>query len=664
MIDDALQRDNRSTKQAASAPALDQALDRHIQTATQALLAQQRPDGHWVFELEADCTIPAEYVLLRHYLGEPVDAPLEAKIAVYLRRTQGEHGGWPLFRDGALDISATVKAYFALKMIGDPIDAAHMRRAREALLARGGAERANVFTRIMLALFGFIPWRAVPVIPVEVMLLPKWFPFHLDKISYWSRTVIVPLLVLMVKKPRARNAKNVRIDELFVAPPQSIGPTPKAPQQKASWFWFFRGVDNVLRATEPLFPKRTRRRAIDAAVAWVNERLNGENGLGAIFPAMANSVMMFAVLGYPEDHPQRAIARKSVEKLLVVHEHEAYCQPCVSPIWDTGLTCHALLEVGGEDVETSVKRGLDWLVPMQVLDVRGDWIARRGSIRPGGWAFQHANPHYPDVDDTAVVAMAMDRVQSLSGRQTYRDSLARAREWILGMQSSNGAWGAFDADNEYYYLNNIPFADHGALLDPPTEDVTARCLSMLAQFGETAENSAAVERGVDYLRRTQHPEGSWFGRWGMNYIYGTWSVLCALNMVGVDRAAPQMRKAVAWLTAIQNEDGGWGEDGASYKLDYRGYEPASSTASQTAWALLGLMAAGDVDHPAVVRGIDYLARSQGADGFWDEERYTATGFPRVFYLRYHGYAKFFPLWAMARYRNLKRGNAKSVAWGM
>ncbi len=664
MIEDTLQRENRSTKQAASARPLDGALEQNIQRATQALLAQQRPDGHWVFELEADCTIPAEYVLLRHYLGEPVDAGLEAKIAVYLRRTQGVHGGWALFRDGELDISATVKAYFALKMIGDPIDADHMRRAREALLACGGAERANVFTRIMLALFGFIPWRAVPVIPVEVMLLPKWFPFHLDKISYWSRTVIVPLLVLMVKKPRARNAKNVRIDELFVAPPQSIGPTPKAPQQKAWWFWFFRGVDNVLRATEPFFPGRTRQRAIDAAVAWVSERLNGEDGLGAIFPAMANSVMMFDVLGYPEDHPQRAIARKSVEKLLVVHEHEAYCQPCVSPIWDTGLTCHALLEVGGEAAAASVKRGLDWLVPMQVLDVRGDWIARRGNIRPGGWAFQYANPHYPDVDDTAVVAMAMDRVQNLSGREDYRQSLARAREWILGMQSSNGAWGAFDADNEYYYLNNIPFADHGALLDPPTEDVTARCLSMLAQFGETTANSGAVARGVDYLRRTQLAEGSWYGRWGMNYIYGTWSVLCALNILGVHHDAPEMRKAVEWLAAIQNADGGWGEDGSSYKLNYRGYERAPSTASQTAWALLGLMAAGEVDHPAVARGIEYLGIAQGADGFWDEPRYTATGFPRVFYLRYHGYSKFFPLWAMARYRNLKRGNTRAVAWGM
>jgi squalene-hopene/tetraprenyl-beta-curcumene cyclase len=664
MIEDTLEQTSRMTMAPPPARTLDAALEARIENATHALLAQQRPDGHWVFELEADATIPAEYVLLRHYLGEPVDAALEAKIAVYLRRIQGEHGGWPLFRDGDLDISATVKAYFALKMIGDSVDADHMRGAREAVRARGGAERANVFTRIMLALFGFIPWRAVPVMPVEIMLLPKWFPFHLDKISYWSRTVIVPLLVLMVKKPRARNAKGVRIDELFLEPPQSIGPTPRAPQQKASWFWIFRGVDNVLRATEPYFPKRMRQRAIDAATAWVRERLNGEDGLGAIFPAMANSVMMFAVLGYAEDHPQRAIARKSVEKLLAVHDNEAYCQPCVSPIWDTGLTCHALLEVGGERVVGEVKRGLDWLLPKQVLDVRGDWIARRGDIRPGGWAFQYANPHYPDVDDTAVVAMAMDRVQHLSGRRDYDASIARAREWILGMQSENGAWGAFDADNEYYYLNNIPFADHGALLDPPTEDVTARCLSMLAQFGETAASSAAVANGVAYLRRTQLADGSWFGRWGMNYIYGTWSVLCALNAVGVDHSAPEMRKAADWLVAIQNKDGGWGEDGASYKLDYHGYEGAPSTHSQTAWALLGLMAAGEVDHTAVARGIAYLSRAQGADGFWDEPRYTATGFPRVFYLRYHGYSKFFPLWALARYRNLKSGNAPTVSWGM
>jgi len=411
-----------------------------------------------------------------------------------------------------------------------------------------------------------------------------------------------------------------------------------------------------------LFPKKLRQRAIDRALAWVTERLNGENGLGAIFPAMANSVMMFDVLGYPENDRRRAIARNSIDKLLEVHPHEAYCQPCVSPVWDTGLACHALLEVGGERAAAQVRKALEWLRPQQILDVEGDWIARRRGLRPGGWAFQYANPHYPDVDDTAVVVMAMDRAQGADAPGDFRASIARAREWILGMQSANGAWGAFDADNEYYYLNNIPFADHGALLDPPTEDVTARCLSMLAQIGEGG--SAPVTRALDYLRRTQLEEGSWYGRWGMNYIYGTWSVLCALNAAGVEHAAPEIRKAVDWLVRIQNPDGGWGEDGDSYKLDYRGYERAPSTASQTAWAVLGLMAAGEVDHPAVERGVGYLARMQGSDGFWDEPRYTATGFPRVFYLRYHGYSKFFPLWALARYRNLKHANAPAVTFGM
>src|SRR5215469_9718135 len=324
------------------------AVDHGIAAATRALIALQQPDGHWVFELEADATIPAEYVLLRHYLAEPVDAVLEAKIAVYLRRIQGDHGGWPLFYGGAFDMSASVKAYFALKMIGDSVDAPHMVRARAAIRGRGGASRSNVFTRVMLALFGFISWRAVPVMPVEIMLLPKWFPFHLDKISYWSRTVIVPLLVLMAKKPRARNPKEVGVAELFLEPPRQLGPTPKAPQQKASWFWFLRVVDDVLRAAEPWFPKKLRQRAIDRAVAWVDERLNGEDGLGAIFPAIANSVMMYDALGVPAEDSRRAIARKSIDKLLAVHEDETYCQPCVSPIWDTGLACHALLEVGGE----------------------------------------------------------------------------------------------------------------------------------------------------------------------------------------------------------------------------------------------------------------------------------------------------------------------------
>ena len=633
---------------------------RRIEAAAAALLALQKADGHWVFELEADATIPAEYILLRHYLGEPVDAGLEAKIASYLKRVQGEHGGWPLFRDGAFDMSASVKAYFALKMTGEETAAAHMVRAREAIRAHGGAARSNVFTRIMLALFGFVPWRAVPVMPVEIMLLPRWFPIHLDKMSYWSRTVIVPLLVLQALKPAARNPRGVTIDELFLDPPRTMGPPARAPQQKKSWFWFFRAVDNVLRGAEPLFPARWRRHAIEAAVAWVTERLNGEDGLGAIFPAIANSVMMFDALGWPESDPRRAIARKSIDKLLAVHDHEAYCQPCVSPIWDTTLTAHALLEVGGTRPRDQARRALHWLRSRQVLDVRGDWSLQRPELRPGGWAFQYANAHYPDVDDTAVVVMAMDR----AGPSEFSEAIARAREWIAGMQSRNGGWGAFDADNEYDYLNNIPFADHGALLDPPTEDVTARCVSMLVQIGEAAQGSPAVKRALDYLGRTQRPDGSWYGRWGMNYISGTWSVLCALNAAGLDHGASQFRNAVGWLCRIQNPDGGWGEDGTSYKLDYRGYESAPSTASQTAWALLGLMAAGEVESSAVARGVDYLMRRQGEDGFWDEPRYTATGFPRVFYLRYHGYSRFFPLWALARFRNLKTTNSRRVAFGM
>jgi squalene-hopene/tetraprenyl-beta-curcumene cyclase len=640
------------------------ALNRNIESATRALIEGQRPDGHWVFELEADVTIPAEYVLLRHYLAEPVDRDLEAKIAVYLRRRQGDHGGWPLFHDGDFDMSASVKGYFALKMIGDDPHAPHMRRAREAILARGGAAQSNVFTRVLLSLYGVTSWRSVPVMPVEIMLLPKWFPFHLTKVSYWARTVIVPLLVLQALKPRARNPKGVTIDELFLEPPRSLGPPTKAPHQKWSWFLLFRGIDAILRTVEPMLPAKPRKKAIDNAVAFVTERLNGEDGLGAIFPAMANSVMMFDVLGYPADHPDRAIARASIDKLLAIQDAEAYCQPCLSPVWDTALTCHTLLEVGDLEAVERSRRGLDWLIPCQVLDVAGDWTARRPDVRPGGWAFQYANPHYPDLEDTAVVVMAMDRVRRSGGGEQYTMPIDRAREWIVGLQSHDGGWAAFDADNTYYYLNNIPFADHGALLDPPTEDVAARCVSMLAQLGETPATSPVLARGIDYLRRTQTSDGSWYGRWGLNYIYGTWSVLCALNAAGLGPDAPEVKKAADWLIAIQNPDGGWGEDGASYKLAYHGHEPSPSTASQTAWALLGLMAAGRVDEPAVARGIQYLAETQDTDGLWNEERYTATGFPRVFYLRYHGYRKFFPLWALARYRNLTQGNSRTVQFGM
>jgi squalene-hopene/tetraprenyl-beta-curcumene cyclase len=646
---------------ATAAPALAE-IEAAVSRATQALLAAQRQDGHFVFELEADVSIPAEYILFRHFLGEPADAGLEAKIAAFLRRKQAAHDGWPLFTDGDFNISSSVKAYFALKAAGDPPEADHMRRARAAILAHGGAANTNVFTRALLALFGALPWRGVPVMPVEIMLLPRWFPFHVTKISYWSRTVLTPLMVVIALKPRARKPRNVTIDELFVEPPDAVRHWPSAPHQKFPWTALFAGVDKVLRWSEPYFPKTARRRAIGRAVAFVEERLNGEDGLGAIFPAMTYSALMFDALGYQRQDPRMIQALNAIDKLLVVREGEAYCQPCVSPVWDTGLACHALMEAGGEAMAPRVRAALSWLEPLQVTDVAGDWAAQKPHVRPGGWAFQYANAYYPDVDDTAVVAMAMDR--AAGHEPAYKDAVARAREWIEGLQSANGGWGAFDSDNDREYLNYIPFADHGALLDPPTADVTARCLSMLGQLGETLAGNPAVARGVEYLLRTQEKDGSWFGRWGMNYIYGTWSALCAFNAVKRDPRSAEVQQAVAWLKSIQNTDGGWGEGGESYAMDYAGYRPAPSTPSQTAWGLLGLMAASMVGDPAVTLGIRYLARTQAEDGFWKEERFTATGFPRVFFLRYHGYSKYFPLWAMARYRNLKEGNPQPVLMGM
>ena len=394
----------------------------------------------------------------------------------------------------------------------------------------------------------------------------------------------------------------------------------------------------------------------------MTERLNGEDGLGAIYPAMANSVMMYDALGYAPDHPARAIARESVERLLVIKDDEAYCQPCVSPVWDTALAAHAMLEVGSEEAVARAHQALDWLRPRQVLDVVGDWADQRPDVRPGGWAFQYNNDYYPDLDDTAVVVMAMDRASGQRGGADD-EAVARAHEWTVGLQSKDGGWGAFDADNDKEFLNNLPFADHGALLDPPTADVSARCVSMLAQLGEPLD-SPRMQAALGWLAKEQEAEGSWFGRWGVNYVYGTWSVLCALGRAGIAADQPMVAKAVAWLKAIQNPDGGWGESCDSYALDRKGHQPAASTASQTAWALLGLMAVGEARSAEVARGVAWLMANQDADGLWGQEVYTGGGFPREFYLRYHGYPRYFPLWALARFRNLAKANSDQIAWGM
>jgi squalene-hopene/tetraprenyl-beta-curcumene cyclase len=642
-------------------------IDDAVARARSALLAHRREDGHFVFPLEADATIPAEYVLLTHFLDRP-DIPLETGIGVYLRGIQAQHGGWPLFHDGAFDLSASVKAYFALKMIGDSPDAPHMRRAREAILAAGGAERSNVFTRAQLALFGEVPWRAVPVMPVEIMLLPRWFPFHLDKVSYWSRTVIVPLLVLMALKPRARNPRGVRVPELFVTAPEQVRDWIRGPY-RSRWGICFRYIDLALRPLEKLLPRRTRRRAIDKAIAFVTERLNGEDGLGGIYPAMANTAMMFDTLGIAAEDPRAAIAWRALEKLVVREPDRAWVQPCLSPVWDTALAGHALAEAAsgmdGARADSPVADANAWLREREIRDVAGDWAQARPATPTGGWAFQYRNDHYPDVDDTAVVGMLLDRERRASSgadaEAANTQAIERARAWIRGMQCRGGGWGAFDADNDHMVLNHIPFADHGALLDPPTADVTARCISFLSQNGNP-EDADIIAGALTWLRQEQEADGSWFGRWGTNYIYGTWSVLCAFNAAGVPADDPAVRRAVGFLRETQREDGGWGEDNESYAGVSCGRYHRSNP-SQTAWALLGLMAAGETESEAVKRGIAFLTGTQRSDGTWEEAPYTAVGFPRVFYLRYHGYKLYFPLLALARYRNLMRGNERRVGWG-
>jgi len=651
------------------------ALDSAVLRARDALLRRQCEDGHWVFELEADATIPAEYTMLRRFFGQH-DPEREAAIGRYLRRLQAQEaasagGGWPLYHAGKLDISCSVKAYFALRLIGDAADAPHMIRAREAILAAGGAARSNVFTRCTLALFGQVPWHAVPVMPPELILLPRWFPFHIGKISYWARTVLVPLTVVMARRPKPVAPIGVDITELFATPPDEVREWPGGAHQQEPWSSLFKAVDKALQRAQKIFPRTHRIRAEAACEKFVTERLNGEDGLGAIYPAMANAVFMYHVMGVAESDPRMTTAWAAIEKLVCERaDGETYVQPCLSPIWDTALVAHALLEAGGPEAEHAVGRGVEWLLTREITEVRGDWAWQRPHLKPGGWAFQYENAHYPDVDDTAVVVLAMDRHRSATGAAPpgTDQAIQRATDWTIGMQSKGGGWGAFDADNTHHYLNHIPFADHGALLDPPTADVTGRCLAMLAQLGVAGQKPA--REAVEYLLAEQEADGAWYGRWGVNYVYGTWSALTALNAAGLPHEHAAMRRAVAWLEERQNPDGGWGEDGDTYPErggtapDAGSRRPAASTSSQTAWALLALMAAGEADSPAVARGAAYLLRSQTEAGEWDEDDYSGTGFPRVFYLRYHGYRRIFPLWALARLRNLQAKNSRHVTFGL
>ncbi|PXV60352.1 squalene-hopene/tetraprenyl-beta-curcumene cyclase [Dyella jiangningensis] len=633
---------------------IDQAIDR----ARRALMARQHANGHWCFEFETDCTISSEYILMMHFLDE-IDDVLQEKLARYIRLKQrlDTHGGWPLYHDGALDVSCTVKSYYALKAAGDSPDAPHMRRAREAILAAGGAARSNVFTRILLAMFGQVPWRAAPYVPVEIMLFPRWAPFHLDKVSYWARSTMVPLFILCSMKAKAKNPRNVGIPELFVTPPE----------QERHYFAtttfvsrLFLVLDKIGRACDPLIPASLRRKAIKRAEAWFLPRLNGEDGLGAIFPPMVNALEAMDLLGYAKDHPARTTCLKSLQK-LIVHRDDgtAFCQPCVSPVWDTGWAAMALLRASPDDAtQDAVTRAMEWLAPLQELELKGDWAVQAPDLAPGGWAFQYANAYYPDLDDTAVVAGLLHvAVRGTPRDGMYRERIERAADWLVGMQSDNGGFAAFDRNNTHYHINEIPFADHGAMLDPPTEDVSGRVLAFLGVLGRPQDQSA-IARCIDYLRDAQQPDGSYWGRWGTNYIYGTWSVLAGLALVGQDMRQPWIRKSVDWLIARQHADGGWGETNDSYfDAALRGTNAGISTAHSTAWAVLGLLAAGEQAAEATRRGIHWLLDHQQAQGepeadLWYHPSFNAPGFPRVFFLKYHGYTAYFPLWALTRYRQL------------
>ena len=631
------------------------ALDEAVARAQHHLLSRQAADGHWVGELEADRALTAEALLL-HRLIDRVDGGVERRAVTFLRRRQNADGGWSLFEGGASDLSATIKIYFAMKMSGVSPDDPAMLRARARIRAMGGPAKANVFCKILLALFGEYDWNGVPTMPVEIMLLPPpFFLFNIYEVSYWSRCVIVPLLIIMDRKPVKWLPRHLTLDELW---PEGREHTslrfPRVPEP-FSWrglFWksFFIAVDDGLKIWERFSPRPLRKRAVDAAREWLEERTAVPGGLGGIYPAMANSILALRLLGHPEDHPLVLGQLKEIEALAVEHGDELCYQPCPSPVWDTSLAANALVESDLPTDHRALVKAAEWMLGKQIL-VAGDWQVKRPHVQPGGWAFQYGNDFYPDLDDAAMVLMALEKIR---GVDADRVRLAKERGvgWFLGMQNVDGGWASFDADNNRLYLNNIPFADHGALVDPSTEDLTGRGLELLGTLGYPRDLEA-VDRAIHFIRRSQRHDGPWYGRWGVSYIYGTWSVLRGLGAIGVDPRHEYVQRAVRWLLRRQNPDGGWGETCESYaKPELAGI--GESLPSQTAWALLGLFAAGQTTGPAVERGIGYLLATQRADGSWEDPFWNGTGFPRVFYLKYDLYAKYFPLWALGVYRRARR----------
>lgn len=626
-------------------------LDTTIQRSCEFFFREQLPEGYWWAELESNVTITAEYIMLFHFLGM-VDKDREKKLANYILGKQTRDGYWTIYHGGPGDLSTTIEAYFALKLAGYPADHPAMEKARGFILEKGGIIKSRVFTKTFLALFGEFAWFGVPSMPIELSLLPNWAYLNMYEFSSWSRATIIPLSIVMTIRPVRKLPPWARVQELYVRPPRPIDYTFTKEEGILTWKNIFIGVDHMLKVYEQSPIRPFKNKAMALAEKWVLDHQEPTGDWGGIQPAMLNSVLALHCLGYANEHPAVQKGLEALANFCIESDENIVLQSCISPVWDTALAVKALIDAGVPNDHPALVKGTQWLIEREVRKP-GDWKVKSPELEPGGWAFEFLNDWYPDVDDSGFVMMAIKDIK-LKDMEAKDDAIRRGIAWCLGMQSKNGGWGAFDKDNTKHILNKIPFADLEALIDPPTADLTGRMLELMGTFGYPKETPAAV-RALEFLKRNQEPDGPWWGRWGVNYIYGTWSVLCGLKAIGEDPAQPYIRKAVNWLKSKQNIDGGWGESCESYN-DRSLAGIGESTASQTAWALLALMAAGEVRTSSVIRGIEYLARTQKQDGTWDEEQFTGTGFPKYFMIKYHIYRNCFPLMALGTYSSLTGSN--------
>ena len=622
-----------------------------IARAQENLLRQQKPDGHWCGELIVDSTLCSDYILFMHWCGD-VDAQLQRRCVRHILKRQLPDGGWNIYHGGPSEINASAKAYFALKLAGCSVDAPFMQEARANIIRRGGIPQMNTFSKLYLALLGQFPWKYLPAIPVEMVLLPRWAPFHICKMSSWSRAMLVPLAIINHFKPTRILPGEKQLHELY--PLGTEQSDLRLPRSEPFWTWrnFFLRLDDTLKFLQPLRIRPLRRRALEEAERWMLERIGeGSDGLATVFPAMLNCLIALRALGYSKTNPIYAKAEKDFARLFVDDPEDFRIQPCLSPVWDTAITIISLAESGLPSDHPALQKAAEWLVNKEVR-IRGDWSANNSYPQASGWAFEYNNVYYPDTDDTAMVLMALRLVRP-KVPQSLNEIFRRALDWQLSFQCRDGGWAAFDKDVTTPWLEDMPFADHNAILDPTCSDLTARTLELLGYIGFNPRERS-VRDAMQYLIDTQDEDGSWYGRWGVNYIYGTWQVLRGLRAIGQDMTQDWILRGRDWLESCQNNDGGWGETCGTYENpSTKGI--GESTASQTAWAIMGICACGDLDRRSIQRGLRYLLSAQKPDGSWDEEQITGTGFPRVFYLKYDMYRQNFPLLALATYINYRSG---------